>query len=181
MAIKGSIFDNQVPTAKQFGAAFAPILFDGILQGCEVSYSGSDAHVQAGTIIVCGRVFELTAEETVALSGTGFARIVIDVDLSRDATAEIFEQVELNAETAASEAAFLPLETENINLSGTHYQVELARFSIASDAITGIISTLGSVVVKAVPNHLVIDGVDYALHKGSYAAGAAGEIRFSTT
>lgn len=149
MAIKGSIFPNQIPTAAQLGATFKPLYEDGVLHGCNVTYSGSNAVIAAGMIIACGRVFEITSPAYVACSGSGFARVIINIDTSKASTASEFNQVFFTTQTAATEAAFPALTKGDVNDSGTLYQCELARFAISSGNITRRVSQLGPVGISA--------------------------------
>lgn len=145
MSIKGVIFENQAPTAKQMGAVFRPLYTDGILQGCEISYNGSNVFISPGVIMACGRPFELTTTENIELSGSGYARIIVNLDMNKSATEENFGQVYFTTETAEAASGFVTLEKENVNQSGTLYQLEVARFTISGGTVTGMVSSIHNV------------------------------------
>ena len=95
MAISGIIFDNQVPTAKGIRGALSSALTDGIVDGCEITYSGLNVSIGKGLIIVDGGLFSIAGSEVISLSGSSgsYARIKAVVDLTQEATTSSFEQV----------------------------------------------------------------------------------------
>ena len=82
MAITGIIFDNQVPTAKGLRGAFASALTDGILGGCNITYSGSNITIAEGLVNVAGGVFRIVGSEIVTISNSSksYARVKSVID-----------------------------------------------------------------------------------------------------
>lgn len=132
-------FDNQKVTAKDHGALFSGILTDGILEGCEVSYSGATVNVSTGWFILSGRQVKIESTETKAITGTsGYARMKVAIDLSGTASKDSFTQAEIQVDYASTIEGFPALEKENVNTSGIVYQAELAVLSLGSSGVTGI-------------------------------------------
>lgn len=142
--IRGITFAEQAVTPADDAIVRRAILGDGILTGCDVSYSGSTLTMAAGYIIACGRAFQITAAQNWAVvdATSGFARLLVTLDLTKTATEEAFSQIEFSLEYAASEDGFLALVQEDINLSGAKYQIVAAVVSLGTGGITGIVSKL---------------------------------------
>ena len=84
----GITFDDCNVSPSDDGIINRTILPDGILSGCEISYSGSTLTMAAGTLIACGRQFRHPAAQNwpVVDATTGYARLLITLDLTRSAT-----------------------------------------------------------------------------------------------
>lgn len=138
--ILGSFFDKQVVPSRAWGAFGASTLGDGIVTGCELSYSGTVLSIGRGHIIAGGRMMEIASEISVSLSGatSGYARVVIQIDLTKTATKTTFEQVDVLTEYSATLAGFGTLTQQNINLDGTLYQMPFCVCALDSSGITGI-------------------------------------------
>jgi len=149
MAIKGVIFDYQSPTAKNFGALFHT-LGDCIANGCTISGSGSTVSITAGMLIIGGRAIEITSTESISVSGTGYVRIVCNVDLSGAATTSSFSQAYFSTQTAASLDALPALTQNDVNMNGTLYQAEVAVFAISSNVISSKTRQLGGILAGAI-------------------------------
>lgn len=120
------------------------ILPDGILTGCRLSYSGSTLTMAAGQMVICGRQIRHAASQNWAVVGatSGYARLLLTIDLTRTATKEVFDQVVDTIEYASSLDGFLALEQADINAAGTKYQVPICVVSLGAGGITGIVSQL---------------------------------------
>lgn len=120
------------------------ILPDGILYGCKLSYSGSTLTMAAGQLMICGRQIRHPATQNWAITDatSGFARLVLTIDLSRAASKDNFDQVVDSIEYASAEDGFPYLEQNDINISGTRYQVTACVVSLGAGGITGIVSQL---------------------------------------
>ena len=124
--IKGVNFDNQLVTAKQHGALFRAAFGDGILSGMDINVSGKTITIGAGYCVVAGREIQLTATETVSVTATsGYARVLMQIDLSQTATESAFSQASLVLQTATSQDGFSALTQDDINGGGTVYQIVL--------------------------------------------------------
>lgn len=121
------------------------LLSDGFLYGCELSYSGSTLTMAAGQLLACGRQFRHPSSQNWAVvdATSGFARLVLTVDLTRTSTKEVFEQIIDSLEYASSVDGFPELDQTDINTSGTRYQVAACVVSLGTGGITGIVSQLG--------------------------------------
>lgn len=141
MAINGIVFDNQAPTAKGMRGGFASALTDGIVAGCELSYSGTTLSIGSGLLNIGGGIVSINGAENVSVTNTsGYARIRMIVDLSRAATTETFEQVYFDADYASTTNGFSSLIQNGINIGdGTIYQAEMCVVSLGSNGITGIV------------------------------------------
>ena len=141
---RGVTFAEQGVTPADDAIVRRAILPDGTLTGCEISYSGSMLTMAAGYIIACGRTFQHTTAQNWAVvdATSGFARLVLTIDLAKTATESTFDQINTAIEYATSEDGFVALEQQDINLSGTRYQIVAAVVSLGTGGITGIVSQL---------------------------------------
>ena len=119
-------------------------LSDGILTGCALSYSGSTLTMAAGQLLVCGRQIRHPSSQNWAVvdATSGYARVVLTIDLTRTASKDVFDQVLDTIEYASSVDGFAALEQADVNASGVRYQVVLAVVSLGTGGITGIVSQL---------------------------------------
>lgn len=140
----GVTFAKQRVTPSDDAIIRRAILSDGKLTGCEISYSGSTLTMAPGQLLVCGRQIRHPSVQNWAVvdATSGFARLVLTVDLTRAATKETFEQVETSVEYASAEDGFVELEQSDINSSGIRYQVALCVVSLGVGGITGVVSQL---------------------------------------
>lgn len=120
------------------------VLTDGILTGCALSYSGSTLTMAAGQLLVCGRQIRHPSSQNWAVvdATSGYARVVLTIDLTRTASKDVFDQVLDTIEYASSADGFAALEQADVNASGVRYQVVLAVVSLGTGGITGIVSQL---------------------------------------
>lgn len=160
---RGVTFAEQGVTPADDAIVRRAILPDGILTGCEISYSGSTLTMAAGYIIACGRTFQHIAAQNWAVvdATSGFARLVLTIDLTKTATEATFNQIESSIEYAAAEDGFVDLEQSDINLSGTRYQIAAAVVSLGTGGITGIVFQLALSRVEGGGglNFSVVDGL----------------------
>ena len=157
--IRGITFAEQTVTPADDAIVRRAMLSDGILSGCAVTYSGSTLTMASGYIIACGRAFQVTSAQNWAVvdATSGFARLLLTIDLTKTATEDSFNQVAFSLEYAAAEDGFVDLLQEDINLSGSKYQIVAAVVSLGTGGITGIVSKLerteggGGLNFKVVP------------------------------
>ena len=138
--IHGVNFDNQIVTAKDHGRLYQSFITDGIMNGCNLSYSGTALTIAPGHFIVAGRQMKLTAPISVTVDGatTGYARVILEIDLSRVSTADTFEQAFFKVEYASAAEAFSELTKEEINSYGTTYQFVACVLTMGSAGISSI-------------------------------------------
>lgn len=121
----------------------------GIAEGCEITHLGANQlQIAAGWGICQGRMFTVeqeTVSATVSASGQINGRLLIHIDISAESPAVFQAQV----------AAELPdLIQEDINGSGTVYQIELAVYKIDELAITELLQTFSQVKPGATKDHI---------------------------
>ncbi len=140
----GVTFAKQKVTPADDAIVRKSALTDGALTGCGVSYSGSTLTMTAGHLIICGRQIRHTAAQNwkVADATSGFARLVLTIDLTLAATKDTFEQVTASIEYASSVNGFPELEQADINASGSQYQFAACVVSLGASGITGIVTPL---------------------------------------
>ena len=157
----GVTFANQTVTPADDALVRRALLGDGILTGCEFSYSGYTLTMRSGALIVCGRQIRHPSAQNWAVVGakTGYARLVLDIDLTKSSTAQLFDQVTTSLEYASAEDGFTALTQENINVSGSHYQIALCVVSLGEAGITGIVSQLDAAEGGGGGNFSVVGGL----------------------
>lgn len=143
----GITFDDCNVSPSDDGIINRTILPDGILSGCEISYSGSTLTMASGTLIACGRQFRHPAAQNWAVvdATTGYARLLITLDLTRSATDQTFDQVVDAVEYANDISGFPALVQQDLNAAGTKYQVVACVISLGTGGISGIINTMPAV------------------------------------
>lgn len=145
MSLTGITFANQKITPSDDGRLYGAMLADGILTGCGITFAAATLSVAAGSLLIGTRELR-TSGETLSVTGatSGYARVIIDIDLTRAATKTSFEQAQFQIQYAASLDAFAALEQQDINTAGTHYQVVFCILSLGTAGITGVVSSLAS-------------------------------------
>ena len=143
MAFKGITFAGQNVTPKNDGGLYQAHYGDGILWGCSMSLSGDDLVIQSGEFIAGGRVCQVDGATNFDLSTrtltNGYIQVVLDFDMSKP------EGMQWNPHTPLSESAtttFPALTQDDINDTGTLYQVELAVVQISGGNLTSVYSTM---------------------------------------
>ena len=144
MNFTGITFENQKVTPSDDGRLYAAILRDGILDGCGLTYAAATLSLAAGSMIIGSRQIK-TGGGTVTVSGatSGYARVLVDLDLTKAATKESFLQAATVVEYSATVAGFSALTQQDLNIAGSHYQQVLCILSLGAAGITGIVSRLG--------------------------------------
>ena len=78
------------------------------------------------------------------IPSNGYARVLLTVDLTRTATADVFDQVNTSIEYADTEDGFTAPVQDDINNGCSVYQLPLAVVSIGDGTITGITDSIGN-------------------------------------
>ena len=143
----GVTFQQQKISPSDDGLIRRKLLANGILYGCDMSYSGTTLTMAAGQLMICGRQIRHPEAQNWAVvdATSGYARLVLTIDLTRTSTKDTFDQVLDTIEYASSLDGFTALETSDINISGTRYQVVLCVVSLGTGGITGITDKLQSI------------------------------------
>lgn len=140
----GVTFAKQNVTPADDGLIRRALLSDGVLTGCNFSYSGYTLTMGSGVLIACGRQIRHPSAQNWAVVGakSGYARLVLDIDLTKSSTKDLFEQVSASLEYATAENGFTDLTQEDLNVAGSKYQIVLCVVSLGDAGITGIVSQL---------------------------------------
>lgn len=140
----GVTFSYQSAAAADDAIVRRAILPDGILTGCAVSYSGTTLTLARGHLIVCGRQIRIPQPINYAVTDatSGFARLLLSIDLTKTSSKDTFEQVYASIQYATSEDGFDALIQSDINDAGTLYQLPVCVVSLGTGGITGIVSQL---------------------------------------
>ena len=156
----GVTFAHQKVSPSDDAIVRRAILPDGKLTGCEITYSGSTLTMAAGQLMICGRQIRNPSAQNWAVvdATSGYARLVLTIDLTRTATKEVFDQVVDSIEYATAIDGFVALEQSDINAAGTKYQVAVCVMSLGTGGITGIVSDLGKCEAGAGLNFKVVGG-----------------------
>jgi hypothetical protein len=143
MSLSGITFANQKITPSDDGKLYGALLQDCILTGCGITFSAATLAIAAGALLIGTRELK-TSGESLSISGatTGYARVIIDIDITKAATESSFLQAEWQIEYASSADGFGILEQQDINTSGTHYQAVFCTMSLGAAGITGIVSSM---------------------------------------
>ena len=140
----GVFFGNRVLPAKGLGMFSRAALTDGILTGFGLSSAGAQLTVEAGYMIACGRVFQLPQAKTLTIgdASSGYARVIVEIDLTAVSTPTTFEQVSFAVDYASSVTGFAELTQADVNAAGTIYQTALCIVSLGAAGITGVVSAM---------------------------------------
>lgn len=173
---RGVTFANQSVTPSDDAIFMRHTLTDGILTGCSLTYSDDILTMDAGYLIACGRLIHRPSAEDWAINGktSGYARVVMTIDLTLAATVETFDQVNVSIEYADNVSEFPALTKEDINDAGSMYQTVLAMVSLGVGGITGIKSQIGTSCVGRVSYLPIVDGAGY--HNSIYRGKNLGSV-----
>ena len=137
MAFKGITFAGQNVTPKNDGGLYQAHYGDGVLWGCSMAISGDDLVIQSGEFIAGGRVIQVDGATNVDLSGrtlqTGYIQVIMNADLTQGEGNQWYTTFVESATTT-----FPALTQDDINDTGTLYQLELAVVQISGGNLTDI-------------------------------------------
>lgn len=184
----GVTFPYQKVTPANDAVIRRAIFDDGILTGCDLSYSGSTLTMTAGQLMICGRqiIHPSSQNWAVTEATSGYARLVLTIDVTRTSTKDTFDQVVDEIQYATDANGFADLTTADINATGTRYQVAVCVVSLGPGGITGIASKLDMTEGGGAGGNLkviALAGVAVTVTKGSKVkqkvADAAGVAMFT--
>jgi len=192
--LKGITFSNQAVTPKDDGQLQARLLTDGLISGCGMSYSAATFSLAPGYLIAAGRLLSVPAlvYKAVDQATSGYARVLMTIDLTATATKTEFEQAQLSVEYSSTQNGFASLVQGDINGKDSTYQIVLAVMTLGSGGITGIVSTIGVAkpagaatldgygkvnAAQASPRIIIVEDPERTLT----ATDAGGVIRFAST
>ena len=140
MMIKGFRFTNQLANAEVDARIHQEFLNknDGIFYGMNISKTNNSITIAEGLCDIAGRPVAVIDTETVNVgTNTSYCLLILEIDLSKDSTKDVFEQVSFKI--LESSSAYPSVTQEDINMyngENNIYQLEFARFRTGS---TGII------------------------------------------
>lgn len=163
MSFQGINFSSQHIVPSDDGRLYEAIFEDGALHGCELSYVGAALTIGAGYLMIGGREIEITEDEVFNINEatSGYAQLVLSIDLTQTATIGAFNQVSIDVRYASTEAGFASLIQDDINGAGTKYQQQLALVSLGTGGITGIVAGMPSASLKGAGRVFSIIAVTY--------------------
>lgn len=179
-SISGITFDNQNVTAAE-DAVMQKLLFpDGIVSGLTITHTDRAVLIATGRFFICGRRVKILSAISVPIVSTvseGYARVKCVVDMSREASSSVFDQVRFEAEVSAANV-FPALVTDDINAGGTVYELAVAFVTIANYKITGVTKAISETQYRK-------DGITTYTHSRSGTVhaliGTGYNIRFRAT
>lgn len=145
MSIRGIFFDMQQTTAADHGLIFSRAVSDRVMSGAQITNTYNTVFINAGFVMMGGRVWEIQGNEAVGVSSAGgyaYARIKAQIDLTQANTgADNFQQVNFIIEYASDLEEFPALVKGEINTGGgTVYELEAAVVSIDTESgITAVV------------------------------------------
>ena len=138
--IKGFRFTNQLSNAEVDARIHQEFLNknDGIFYGMELSNTSNSITIAEGLCEIAGRPVAVVDTETVNVgSDTSYCLLILEIDLTKDSTQDVFEQVSFKV--LESSTSYPTVTQEDINIyngENSIYQLEFAKFKIGSNGIT---------------------------------------------
>ena len=193
MAFKGITFAGQNVTPKNDGGLYQAHCGDGILWGCSMAVSSDDLVVQSGEFIMCGRVVQVDGATSVSMTGhgltTGYIRVIMNADMSQPEGSQWYATYD----TSASLSGFGALTTDDINDTGTLYQIALAIVDVSGGDPQNVYSSMGKSGIVVGGNILIprtstadarinVNDTGTVLNIGKFTSGSAvGGINIDST
>ena len=137
--IKGFRFTNQLANAEVDARIHQEFLNknDGIFYGMNISKTNNSITISEGLCEIAGRPVAVIDTETVNVgTNTSYCLLILEIDLSKDSTKDVFEQVSFKI--LESSSAYPSVTQEDINMyngENNIYQLEFARFRTGSNGI----------------------------------------------
>lgn len=138
--VNGIVYDLQNIAAIDLAHIFWMMsgMRDGILNGCEITYSGSSMYISSGYFSPRGFLVKLTGTTAVSLpaisSGQVYCNLVYRIDLSQSPSEEQFTQGSFTVITSAS--SYPSVTQEDLDGSGTIYEMSFAKFILSSSGVS---------------------------------------------
>lgn len=150
--LNGLIFDNRRNTAENWGNIFKYLIStDGIIMGCELSFRENLITISEGYFILQGRIVQIQTEEKIEIDPkltNGYLRLRYRIDLEKVACADAFLQGYFE-EDYSDKIAFDELLQENINKTGTLFDIEFAVLEISNGKLQTLIRQLKKSEISA--------------------------------
>lgn len=159
--IKGFRFTNQLSNAEVDARIHQEFLNknDGIFYGMEISNTNNSITIAEGLCEIAGRPIAVVDTETVNIgSSTSYCLLILEIDLTKDSTQDIFEQVSFKI--LESSTGYPAVTQEDINIyngENSIYQLEFARFKTGSSGITDFKDTRKFLSFSGIYNQIKAD------------------------
>lgn len=145
MSINGIGFDLRTVRSRDDGIV-RKILFgeDGILYGCDISYSGLNLTIQPGWFVSCGRLLRIDDPVVINVqtSGNTYCRVRFWINLSIAPSNAVFTQGGFEWDISATEV-FDDLVQNDIYGGSTVYEIEFCVLQITGGVMTSVTRKLG--------------------------------------
>ena len=142
MSLKGVTFSGQLVTPEDDGSVYNAHYGDGILNGCSMAISGNNLNIGSGHLIAGGRVCHVDGTTSVSLSGhgltNGYIQVILNYDTTRPAGSQWF-----TSNVSSATTTFPALTQQDINLTGSTYQMQLAVVQVSGGSPSTITTGLG--------------------------------------
>lgn len=131
--INGITFSECLITSSDFAHFMYTMLgnTDGVTKGCEISVANDLIYVQKGYFIQSGRMVQVVGTEELATpevqSGQLFCKVVFEIDLTKNNTADNFTQGYFK--TLTSSAGYPEVTQEDMDDGGMIYQMPWATYT----------------------------------------------------
>ena len=159
--IKGFRFTNQLSNAEVDARIHQEFLNknDGIFYGMGISNTNNSITIAEGLCEIAGRPIAVVDTETVNIgSSTSYCLLILEIDLTKDSTQDIFEQVSFKI--LESSTGYPAVTQEDINIyngENSIYQLEFARFKTGSSGITDFKDTRKFLSFSGIYNQIKAD------------------------
>ena len=138
--IKGFRFTNQLANAEIDARIHQEFLNknDGIFYGMELSKTTNSITISEGLCEISGRPVAVIDSETITVGTESlYCILVLEIDLSKESTKDIFNQVSFKLLTSSVDYPTVTQQDINkYNGTNTIYQLEFARFRSGTNGIT---------------------------------------------
>lgn len=151
MALNGLIFNQRNNDSKNWRRILHAILGDGIIRGCDITFTANSITIGDGQFILSGGVIANDGAETIFVTPTltdGYVRLKCRIDLTQKAQETGPGPVEWLTEFSAT-TTFPALTQEDINGTGSIYEGEVAVLQIVSGNITDVTRQMGPSEIDA--------------------------------
>lgn len=172
--VRGITFSEQLITSDDFSHFMYTFLnkANGVTKGCEISTADANIYIQKGYFIQFGRMVQIVGTETIETpevqSGTLYCRLVFEIDLSKNNTAESFSQGYFKTLTSAS--GYPEVTQQDLDSGGTIYQATWATYVKGVEGISNFRDVRPILNLEAVWNAVSSQNTSYKTEFDEYFA-----------
>lgn len=135
-------YDEMNVTAKDDRILYDVSHTNGVIEGCEITYSGGNTiHIGAGYGVIKGALFEILEHDvtvTLSESGTLQGQIYIHFDLSAETVIDIISE---------SASSLTPMtQNEDANFINGVYDIQLCTFTVNTTTLSNLLVTFPMVL-----------------------------------